>query len=532
MFYSTKTSIYVVWLLRFLFLFSSSSYAVSVSNDSIPLDNKPLSENSVYEGLLHADLAQKDIIPEGIVGSVCVIRHDDKIVMLSEVITKKLSLPGGYIDPENTAEEAAVREALEETGLVVSIDKLLQYRGRAAIYSCVTDTPILVSSQVDHRNYTVVASWFAEHFGKEVKRVYLIDPDKVNSDEYRYPDDTKLLAKWIKNTPNSEITVYSDLSDKVNALHRFELTLMNDFQQWVKSQSNTVKSLFDVTMTVVNLPGEAYFLLFVTIVVIALYGPMALLQPLVMLIGVIFISSLLKYGIASPRPFYIVPELQQENAYGFSFPSGHTLMATVLWGMLWCFVREKYSVAKRPKNSLLFSLFIVLMIIGQAIARVWYGVHYMSDTIASITLGIVIVILWRKWHHSTEIPLKNSIVSKWFWLGTTIFVGVIASVVQLPDHVYLFSALLAIFLSIEFVPKNSLRLSVFNRCVTALITLIGIVVIGYFVSSLAHSSTVSLIVVAINSIGSFVAVGWMVIVPSLLYKKLANKACFLKAKFD
>jgi hypothetical protein len=58
------------------------------------------------------------------------------------------------------------------------------------------------------------------------------------------------------------------------------------------------------------------------------------------------------------------------------------------------------------------------------------------------------------------------------------------------------------------------------------------VVIGYFVSSLAHSSTVSLIVVAINSIGSFVAVGWMVIVPSLLYKKLANKACFLKAKFD
>ncbi|EAS40698.1 hypothetical protein P3TCK_17354 [Photobacterium profundum 3TCK] len=477
----------------------------------------------MLDSVVDKEIVQKNIVPEGIVGAVCVIRHDDKIVMLSEVITKKLSLPGGYIDPENTAKEAAVREALEETGLVVSIDKLLQYRGRAAIYSCVTDTPILVSSRDDHRNYTVVASWFAEHFGKEVKRVYLIDPDNVSSDEYRYPDDTNLLAKWIKNTPNSEITVYSDLSDKVNALHRFELTLMNDFQQWVKSQSNIIKSLFDVTMTVVNLPGEAYFLLFVTIVVIALYGPMALLQLLVILVGVIFISSLLKNGVASPRPFYIVPELQQTNAYGFSFPSGHTLMATVLWGMLWCFVREKNSIAKRPKSISLFTLFIVLMIIGQAIARVWYGVHYMSDTIASIILGIVIVILWRKWRHSNEIPLKDSIASKWFWLGTMILVGVIASVTQLPDHVYLFSALLAIFLSIEFVPKYSITLSVFNRFVTALITLIGIVVIGYFVSSLAHRSTVSLIVVVINSIGSVVTIGWAVIVPSVLYKKLAKE---------
>lgn len=532
MFYNTKTSIYVVWLLSFLFLFSSSSYAVSVSNDSIPLDEKALSENSVYEGLLHADLAQKDIIPEGIVGSVCVIRHDNKMVMLSEVITQKLSLPGGYIDPGNTAEEAAVREALEETGLVVSIDKLLQYRGRAAIYSCVTDTPILVSSQVDHRNYTVVASWFAEHFGKEVRRVYLIDPNKMDNDEYRYPDDANLLAKWIKNTPNSEITVYSDLSDKVNALHRFELTLMNDFQQWVKSQSTTVQSLFDVTMTVVNLPGEAYFLLFVAMVVIAFYGPMALLQLFVMLIGVIFISSLLKHGIASPRPFYIVPELQQTNAYGYSFPSGHTLTATVLWGMLWCFIREKNGAAKIPKNISLFSLFIVLMIVGQAVARVWYGVHYMSDTIVSIILGIAVVILWNKWRYSKVIPLKRSIASKWFWLGITIFVGVIVSVTQLPDHMYLFTALLAIFLSIDFVPRHPLKLSAFNRCATALITLIGIAVIGYFVSSLAHRSTVSLIVVAINSIGSVVAVGWAVIVPSVLYKKLAKKECFLKAKLD
>ncbi len=45
-----------------------------------------------------------DNILGDIVGAVCVIRHDNKMIMLSEVITKKMSLPGGYIDKGDTPE--------------------------------------------------------------------------------------------------------------------------------------------------------------------------------------------------------------------------------------------------------------------------------------------------------------------------------------------------------------------------------------------------------------------------------------------
>lgn len=127
-----------------------------------------------------------DNILGDIVGAVCVIRHDNKMIMLSEVITKKMSLPGGYIDKGDTPRQAAVREALEETGINVKVVDLLQYRGRAAIYSCVAESPILVSSFKDKTGYPIVASWLAKHYAKEVRRVYLIDPDSIDPEEYRY----------------------------------------------------------------------------------------------------------------------------------------------------------------------------------------------------------------------------------------------------------------------------------------------------------------------------------------------------------
>lgn len=183
-------------------------------------------------------------LPEGIVGAVCIIRHDNKVVMISEVITEKLALPGGYIDSGYNAPQTAIQEALEETGLHVHVDKFLQYRGRAAIYACVANEPIPVTEFKTKSGFTAVASWSSAHFGKEVKQVYLINPFKVDGKNYRYPDDIALLKKWLQQTPNSAVTYYHNLSQEVNPLHRWELSQMLTFQHWVDGLSSWQQTLF------------------------------------------------------------------------------------------------------------------------------------------------------------------------------------------------------------------------------------------------------------------------------------------------
>ncbi|WP_245905438.1 bifunctional NUDIX hydrolase/phosphatase PAP2 family protein [Photobacterium lipolyticum] len=471
-----------------------------------------------------AKSSNKTVIPDDIVGAVCVIRHADKIVMLSEVITQKFSLPGGYIDSGDTPKQAAAREALEETGLVVSVDKLLQYRGRAAIYSCRSDTPILVSSQTDQTGFPIVASWFSEHFGKEVKRVYLINPNEVAEKDYRYPNDTELLTKWAEQTPESDIEIYADLSDRVSSLHRTELVLIRDFQQWIKSWPESAQWLFDGAMSVLNLPGEAVFLLVLISFVVGFYGPNAMLQLAVMLISVTLVASLIKHGISSPRPSYIIPELQQINVYGFGFPSGHTLIATVLWGMLWLFCRSRMSEGEqihRLRGGMI-PLFVGL-VLGQAMARVWYGAHFISDTIASLVLGIIMLTLFVKWKKATTFSLAQSINNKWFWLLVTIVVGLITSFTHNPVHVYLFAVLLGIFISAEWLPKQPLTVSLISRSMISVVACLGAIAIVFIIDIAADRSTVSLIVLTLRSVGSLLATIWLVAGMSLLTKKLAEK---------
>ncbi|GAL06587.1 membrane-associated phospholipid phosphatase [Photobacterium aphoticum] len=277
------------------------------------------------------------------VGAVCIIRHNDSLVMISEVITQKLALPGGYIDETDTPESAAAREALEEAGISVRVVDLIQYRGRAAIYACQAVSPIFVSSFRDQRGFPIVASWYSKHFATEVDRVYLADTDKVPLSDHRYPDDVPLMEEWLAKTPNSEVLVYDRLDDTVNLLHKYELTLIQSLQQTVAQWPQTLQTLFEGAMAIMNLPGEIVFMLLVVVLTGAFTGPQRLLELLfVMLVG-LFTTSLLKHGIASPRPFFALPELQKVDAHAFGFPSMHTLMATLLWGWLWAVITHSRS---------------------------------------------------------------------------------------------------------------------------------------------------------------------------------------------
>lgn len=454
-----------------------------------------------------------------IVGAVCIIRHDNQMIMLSEVITKKFALPGGYIERGDSPKEAAIREVLEETGIDVEVAELLQYRERAAIFSCVAKTPILVSSFKDRTGYPIVASWFAKDYSVEVKRVYLANPNDIAQKDYRYPDDAPLLNSWLERTPNSEIEIYRDLLEQVNPMHKLELSWIQQLQSTVRAMPDASRTILEAIVYLGNLPGEPIFIALLIIFVAGFFGPHALLQLAVLLFVAIFTANALKLGFASPRPSDIMPELQQANAYGYGFPSMHTLLATILWGMCWQLLSLRIGRTFRWLSLPLFLSLVVLM----ALARVWYGVHFISDTLASVLLGIVMVAMMILWHGASSFSLHRCISDKWFWFYLTMLVGITAALTFTPSFAYLFALLLGIFLAVDWLPKHEVAIGLLPKALTTASILVGIILINFCVKWLAAQASVSLIVLSIRCCGFAFAGLWLVAGSSILSEKIAAK---------
>lgn len=67
-------------------------------------------------------------------GSVCVIRNAEQVLVIERSDGRGLSFPGGLTMPWETAQQAMVREVLEETGLRIDGSRLLfEYQIKAEI---------------------------------------------------------------------------------------------------------------------------------------------------------------------------------------------------------------------------------------------------------------------------------------------------------------------------------------------------------------------------------------------------------------
>lgn len=108
-------------------------------------------------------------------------------------------------------------------------------------------------------------------------------------------------------------------------------------------------------------------------------------------IGAFVMASVLKHVIARPRP-----ELVPHAAYTFtaSFPSGNTMMATVVW--LWLALALADAVGKRTvRDFAVAGALLIAFLVG--VGRVYLGVHWPSDVVTAWGLGIAWVWLSRRY---------------------------------------------------------------------------------------------------------------------------------------
>lgn len=98
------------------------------------------------------------------------------------------------------------------------------------------------------------------------------------------------------------------------------------------------------------------------------------------------LSSLLKYLVRRPRPDPLYSLISQQ---GYSFPSGHALIAPIVWGLLGFFL-YRHMRGHAAKFTVAAATIAFVFIIG--ISRIYLGVHWTSDVLAGWVLGFAIVV--------------------------------------------------------------------------------------------------------------------------------------------
>ncbi|MGB9592762.1 MAG: phosphatase PAP2 family protein [Anaerolineae bacterium] len=103
---------------------------------------------------------------------------------------------------------------------------------------------------------------------------------------------------------------------------------------------------------------------------------LAALTMVLSVVGAAAMNAGLKLLFARPRPI-VFPPITSETSY--SFPSGHTLTSAAFYGLLAVFL---WRWGRRG-----WALFSALWVLLVGFSRIYLGVHYPSDVLASLALG-------------------------------------------------------------------------------------------------------------------------------------------------
>ncbi len=99
-------------------------------------------------------------------------------------------------------------------------------------------------------------------------------------------------------------------------------------------------------------------------------------------LGGMLLNVLLKYVFQRARPSFDDPLLTLAT---YSFPSGHTANAALLYGLAGCWLWQRYRGAG-ARAAVVAGCCAMVVLVG--FSRMYLGVHYLSDVLAAATEGV------------------------------------------------------------------------------------------------------------------------------------------------
>ncbi len=116
--------------------------------------------------------------------------------------------------------------------------------------------------------------------------------------------------------------------------------------------------------------------------------------------GGMLLNELVKVFVQRHRPFVDGPFVDWS---GYSFASGHTIGATLLYGQLALFILP----AMRARNWRIVTVFSAALLIGLVgFSRIALGAHFLTDVLAAIIFGV----LWLAFCLIAGKPLRRRII--------------------------------------------------------------------------------------------------------------------------
>lgn len=102
------------------------------------------------------------------------------------------------------------------------------------------------------------------------------------------------------------------------------------------------------------------------------------------------LNNLIKLIARRPRPTTTML-LTYEKSY--SFPSGHTMMSTIFYGLIIYYVYKNVK-NKKLKTFIICLLSLIIFMVG--VSRIYLGVHYATDVFGGYIFGIFYLVIFVK----------------------------------------------------------------------------------------------------------------------------------------
>lgn len=165
---------------------------------------------------------------------------------------------------------------------------------------------------------------------------------------------------------------------------------------------NISTSFTDKIFEAITMVGEQEILIVIMVFIYFLFNKKAGQRIAFSVFTSLLVNNGIKALVKRPRPFDLYPDriipARVETATGYSFPSGHAQGSAATYTSLGILINKK-------KVWIIISI-LILLIAG---SRIFLGVHYPSDAITGVLIGITIAIIGNILHKRVEDNFKKQI---------------------------------------------------------------------------------------------------------------------------